>query len=120
MNLPYELSPGAWAHERGLRFDNGLLREFMGAPLNFEYCEFLLSWPDAAKQLCYREGEPWCWYWPEFDRVALEPSSQELLDDSIAALHRTAAILCDHTHAFTVLHECIERYGNGGMQNGRN
>ena len=71
--------------------------------------DICVPWPDAAKLLQYREGEPWCvakgeWnkskelvcgsdYWPEIHEV--EP------------LHRLAAILCDDAEAFRVLHWCV-------------
>ena len=116
MNLPYELSQDATAYKNGIaiRFAAmwALPDSFPGRPKAVTDKGLLFAWAKITPYLRYRKGEPWCWYWPEFDRVALEPSSEELLDDEIAALHRRATILCDHTHAFIVLYKCVERYGN--------
>ena len=120
--LPYELTAGVTATREGLFFDGNYyhLVDFMGASLDihdvfvevYSYSnyrglthDYWLTWPDAADRLRYRKGEPWC--------ARYTPSSGTYNGTSIMGpedgpiLRRLAAILCDDSNAFCVLHWCV-------------
>ena len=116
INLPYKLSEGVTATQEGLRLHTtsdwmrALHNELSGSALDIRCLHWepytTIPWPDAAERLRYREGEPWCWYWPEFDVVRNEPANYPELPDS-CPLHRVAAILCDDGAAHRRLYWCI-------------
>lgn len=58
----------------------------------------------------YAEGEPWCWYWIEFDSVRVERDSHEQLSYSVDwSLHLRAALLCGGSaESLRVLHEAMK------------
>ena len=124
--LPYPLSEGVTATREGLRLDDRLT-EVIGAwiqddpfvTLGWEHkehgrliCDYWL-WPDAAKVLCYRAGEPWI----DWDNNAayMMPSHTRPFAGAIArgVLYRVAALLCDEEEAFRVLNWCITELGGG-------
>ena len=98
--LPYELTTGVTATREGLVFDEPAMwiREA------FEHHgRRLVEWPDAAEQLRYRAGEPWC-----HDSITcIFCVRADDTRDTWIGLHRLAAILCDDAEAFRVLHWCV-------------
>lgn len=112
----YRLSEGVYATRSGLEFDPMIADElagFVGGP--FLVGDTLLGWRPAAKRLRYQKGQPWCWsgassgcdiacYAPAINTKGGRPNSTR-------RLHRIAALLCDTSGAFLVLHWCITELG---------
>lgn len=126
-NLPYELTEGVIATTDGLHITDDLLsRVILEAPLLPELTQWqwrLVSWPDAAERLHYREGEPWCTSSDGgFTREIVCHSAKrkpigvigfifgEPIKDN--PLHRLAAIICEDADAFHILYDCIEEFGD--------
>ena len=110
--LPYELTTGVTATREGLVFDEPAMwiREAfehhgsMWIRDAFEHHGWrLVEWPDAAEQLRYRKGEPWC-----HDSITcIFCVRADDTRDTWIGLHRLAAILCDTAEQFRVLHWCV-------------
>ena len=110
--LPYKLTKGVTATREGIVFPMEHILypwcKVFGRSTGMRG-ESLLPWPDAARRLRYREGEPWCrnardgfvncGWWD------LLPFASE------DCLHRLAAILCDDAETFCVLHWCVINLG---------
>ena len=114
--LPYQLTEGVTATREGIVFQM--------EHVLYPWCKVfgrstgmrgksLLPWPDAAKRLRYREGEPWCL--PCYDDprdiqcVSAKVSARETAQ--LTFLHRLAAILCDDAEALLVLHWAVHNLG---------
>jgi len=67
-------------------------------------CIYTWPWSDVAYRLRYREGEPWCAE-GDYDEIVCVRGSATAPEYT---LHRLAAILCDDTTCFRVLHWCVE------------
>jgi len=117
--LPYQLSKGVVAKQHGLVFDGWLVQLF-GDPdwLPFGADGYIVSWPDAAERLRYREGEPWCMVSEPSGLFNVSPKApfcgrpSDRPTDTCYSLHRLAAILCDDAEAFRVLHWCVTEFGD--------
>jgi len=115
--LPYELTKGVTATREGLIVDkqhalypwvklHGSVKVW---PLDYNAQPYRVwKWPQAAKHLRYREGEPWC----HVDGIAqtIECHTGRALYLH-AALHRLAALLCDDAEAFRTLRWAIHNLG---------
>jgi hypothetical protein len=105
--LPYTLTAGVVATPEGLTGDVERIGRLLDLTPEREMEPPVVPWSDAAEQLRYREGEPWCAE-GDYDEIvcvrgsALPPEY---------ALHRLAAILCDDAEAFRVLHWCVTEIG---------
>ncbi len=118
--LPYTLTKGVTATREGL-VTNGYYGQIITEMTTEEWEDTyegeggwgLIPWPDAAEQLRYREGEPWCWADHKISN-AISCSNELLLirdNEYPVSLHRLAAILCDDAEAFRVLHWCVTEMG---------
>jgi len=106
--LPYTLTKGVTATQEGLVFDRTPLVQLFGDPewLPFGADGYIVSWPDAAERLKYRDGEPWC-YGGKDHIVCGNETEIGILDGWVISLHRLAAVLCDDAEGFRVLHWCV-------------
>ena len=114
--LPYQLTEGVTATREGIVFQM--------EHVLYPWCKVfgrstgmrgksLLPWPDAAKRLRYRDGQPWCmvleWETSDGGLVPMIVCGTETADGY--ALQRLAAILCDDAEAFRMLHWCVNNLG---------
>jgi len=114
--LPLKLTEGVTATLEGLVFDGsvGWLVESVSPnryTLGERLGEIVIPWPEVAKRLRYREGEPWCsLLWTGFYRVIYCGTGEEMVENRIR-LNRLATILCNGAYAFRVLHWCVINLG---------
>jgi hypothetical protein len=131
--LPHAITEGVTATREGLVFRDSIERRYDGYTFWEETTGLLnalqqigklqarkngrngvVSWPDAAERLRYREGEPWCR--PSGNGIYCAPASESTWvhfgttikrAKQFHVLHRLAAILCDTAESFRVLHWCV-------------
>ena len=69
------------------------------------------KWPEVAKHLRYREGEPWCYTFSNNVMCGI-PTFCELETVHIAhGLRRLAAILCNGAEELRILHWAVHNLG---------
>jgi hypothetical protein len=115
--LPCTLSAGVVATREGLAINLDYAYRLLvvlgvdaiTAPYDSGLDARVLSWPDAAERLRYREGEPWCIAFGNDLRCGILAESNFLL---LNPLHRRAAILCDTAEGFRVLYWCVNSLHN--------
>ena len=101
--LPVELGTHATAYAEHL-FVSHTGRDMLG-------CRYRqVPWPLAARVLRYREAEPWCVDSYRDNGLVCDITTPAYHGES-AYLHRLAAILCDDSEAFRVLHWCVHNLG---------
>jgi len=114
--LPYTLTDGVTATRDGLVVDaavNQIAYHVLDGPELFDSPECLITWPDAAERLRYREGEPYVSVTEtdDFEWVMWCETHIPNAHGRQYALHRLAAIICDDAEAFRVLHWCAKNLG---------
>lgn len=125
--LPYTLTEGVTATREGLvirKWQERTWRDMGFSGARIECLErddigcidtaIIMSWPDAAERLQYRDGEPYCESFISFGRAGnliCCPSGEGAASAGIQ-LHRVATILCDDAEGFKILHWCITEFGD--------
>ena len=114
--LPLKLTEGVTATLEGLVFDGsvGWLVECVSPnrfTLGERLGEIVIPWPEVAKRLRYREGEPITWTTDTME-LTVNYSSWSPSHAHGIALDRISAILTKDAEAFRILHWCVINLGD--------
>ena len=118
--LPYTLTKGVTATQEGLlvtSYHGQIVTQLTTEEWEDEYEGNtgwgLIPWRDAAERLRYREGEPWSHAAADNTGIIVG-CYKPLYSGDGYLLHRLAAILCDGSEEFRVLHWCVHNLGQAG------
>lgn len=125
--LPYELCDGVVAMVEGLISPKqkkhkifttfGLFTELRNTEpptSRYQKYESFCSWPDVAKALRFKDGEPAIGLWEDDQSLIWEiiPSTPYFALPGGEYLHRNACLFFDDAEAFRVLYQCIKEFGD--------